>query len=155
MPMPFGVGVGVVMSGSMEPELSINDLIIVRARKEYQEGEVIVFQQNGKLVVHKIIAINEEEVITQGSANNAPDNPMPIQSIKGEVVGHVKKVGVAVQFLKSPAGTILILALAFLLLLQSYRSEKESGPGEIEEIKKEIERLKAEKEREEKEKGEE
>ena len=29
MPMPLGFGVGVVMSGSMEPELSVDDLIFV------------------------------------------------------------------------------------------------------------------------------
>ena len=37
MPMPFGYGIGVVLSGSMEPSLSKNDLIIVKESKELQE----------------------------------------------------------------------------------------------------------------------
>ena len=36
MPMPLGVGMGVVVSGSMEPELSIDDVIFVVKDKDIE-----------------------------------------------------------------------------------------------------------------------
>ena len=146
MPMPFGIGMGVVMSGSMEPELSVDDLIIVKERKSYEVGEIVVYQQRKTLVVHKIIEINGEEVITQGTANNAEDDPIPMSAIKGEVVFHVDKIGVIVNWIKSPFGTILILLAAIGLLAKSYANEKEESSDELEDIKREIENLKKQKE---------
>ena len=145
MPMPFGVGVGVVMSGSMEPELSVDDVIFVVASDEYEVDDVVVFQQKNMLVVHKIIEIDGDTVTTQGTANNTPDEPMNVSVIKGKVLFHIDGLGGAITWLKSPMGTILILAVAGLLLVQSYaqeRKEKDQQDEKIDEIKREIEKLK-------------
>lgn len=149
MPTPFGVGVGVVMSGSMEPELSVDDLIVVKERKTYEIGDVVVYQQRNSLVVHKIIAIDGEVVVTQGTANDTPDEPIPMSAIKGEVVFHVGKIGGVVNWLKTPFGTTLILGLAVLFLIKSYSGDKEekAKSEELERIKREIEKLKAEQEK--------
>ena len=145
LPMPFGVGVGVVMSGSMEPELSIDDVIIVKEKDEYEVGDVVVFQQKNMLVVHKIIAIDQDMVTTQGTANNVADEPMNISAIKGVVAFHIDGLGGVVTWIKSPLGTICILAVSGLLLAWSYASEKKEQTPEDErlaEIKREIEALK-------------
>ena len=145
MPMPFGVGVGVVMSGSMEPELSVDDVIFVVASDEYEADDVVVFQQKNILVVHKIIEINGDEVVTQGTANNTPDEPMKTSVIKGKVLFHIDGLGGVVTWLKSPFGTVVILAIAGFLLVLSYTSEKKETDEKderIEEIKREIEELK-------------
>lgn len=42
VPMPFGMGVAVVLSGSMESELITNDVIIVRETNDYAVGDVVV-----------------------------------------------------------------------------------------------------------------
>lgn len=145
MPMPFGMGIGVVMSGSMEPELSVDDVIFVVERDTYEVGDVVVFQQKNVLVVHKIIEKNGEEVVTQGTANNVPDPPMKISLIKGEVVFHIDKIGGVVTWLKSPMGTIVILGVAVALLLYSYsleKEEKDEKDERLEQIKREIAALK-------------
>ena len=51
LPMPFGIGMGVVMTGSMEPNITEEDLIIVKAEDEYHIDEVIVYQSQGKLII--------------------------------------------------------------------------------------------------------
>ena len=145
MPMPFGVGVGVVMSGSMEPELSVDDVIFVQEKATYEVGDVVVFQQKNVLVVHKIIAIDADMVTTQGTANNTPDEPMNVSAIKGVVTFHIEGLGGVVNWLKSPFGTICILAVAGLLLVWSYsteKKEKDERDDQIDEIKREIEKLK-------------
>ena len=43
-PTIFGFSVAVVASGSMEPALSVDDLIFNRAQESYEEGDIITFQ---------------------------------------------------------------------------------------------------------------
>lgn len=142
MPMPFGYGVGVVVSGSMEPFLSIDDVIIVKERDTYEVGELVVYQSKGVLVVHEIIRFEGDYVITKGSANNTEDDPVPIDNLKGEVVGIYEGAGNFVRFIKSPLGAVLILSVALLLLLMSFKDEKKHEQDDIEKIKEEIEKLK-------------
>lgn len=144
MPMPFGMGVSVVLSGSMEPRLSIDDLIIVTKQEEYNVGDVVVFQQHGTLIVHEIIEINDQEVVTKGSANNVADDPIGMDSIKGKVISSVPKIGGIVGFFKSPIGIVLVVGAAILLMEMSFRKDKKKDDDQLDAIKAEIRRLKGE-----------
>lgn len=143
MPMPFGVGMSVVLSGSMEPELSVDDLIVVKEHEQYGVNDVVVFLSQGSLVVHRIIEITEDGIITKGDANNTPDDPISPESIKGKVVYALPFVGKAVNFIKSPIGIIVVLSLAIFLMELSFRREKQKDSDDIEKIKEEIRRLQA------------
>lgn len=147
MPMPFGYGTALVLSGSMEPELSIDDLIFVKEQDHYEVGDVVVFQDGSILVVHRILEINGETVITKGDANNADDGEMEISRIKGKVIGSVGNAGAVVRILKSPLVSIGLLAGAVFLLERSYRKEKEKGDNELDQLKAEIRKLKEEAEK--------
>jgi signal peptidase len=142
--MPFGVGLTVVLSGSMEPELSVGDLLVVARQDSYTVGEVVVFQEGRIGVVHRIIEMDGSTVTTQGDANNAPDEPMDISRIKGKVVLAIPMVGYLVNMIKTPVATVIILAAAIFLLERSFHKEKEKDADQLEEIKREIERLKQE-----------
>jgi len=142
MPMPFGYGSAVVLSGSMEPTLSVGDLIIVSEARPYGENDIVVFQSGNSLVVHRIIEIEGESVITQGDANNTPDSPINKSVIKGKVVAVVPQVGTAVNFIKSPIGTIMVVVLAVVLMELPYRKEKEKDDQQRQKIIDEINRLK-------------
>ena len=144
LPMPFKFGFAVVMSGSMEEELSVNDLIFIKETNDYQLNDVVVFQDQTSLVVHRIIAIDGDKIITMGDANETPDDPITVKHIKGEVVGKIPKVGLVVKAIKSPIGVVVILAAAIILLRLSYRKEKETGDDKLKELKDEIRKLKEE-----------
>ena len=144
MPMPLGFGVSIVLTGSMEPELSANDLIFVRQMDSYECRDVVVFQSYGSLIVHRIIDIDGETVITQGDANDTADDPIKLEEIKGEVVGRIPYVGAVLRFLKTPIGIILVLGAALLLLELSFKKEKKESEQDLEPIKEEIRRLLAE-----------
>lgn len=147
LPMPFGVGVAVVLSGSMEPELSVDDVIFVRQQESYAEGDVVVFQSGGSVVVHRIVKLDGETVVTKGDANNTNDAEMNVSAIKGIVTGHVDGLGALVRLLKSPMVSIGLLAGAVFLMERSYRKDKQKGDDEMDAIKAEIRRLKAEQEK--------
>ena len=142
MPMPFGVGFSVVLSGSMEPTLSVDDLVIVRAAEDYAVGDVVVYQSGHSLVIHRIVALEGDCVVTRGDANNMEDAPVARTDIKGRMVGVIPRAGLAVHFLQSPLGIILLLALAVFLLNRSWSKEKASDEKDLDELKAEIRRLK-------------
>lgn len=142
VPMPFGVGAAVIVSGSMEPELSVGDLIIVKEQDAYDVGDVIVYRDGRMSVTHRIVAMNEDTVTTKGDANNTNDEPIAYGQIKGEVVAAIPLVGYLIDAVKTPLGTLCILALAVLLLERSFRIDKQKDAGELDAIKAEIERLK-------------
>lgn len=141
MPMPFGYGASVVLSGSMEPALSTGDLLVVRQEEAYAQGDIVVYQSGRMAVVHRIMTIDGETVITKGDANTASDEPISIAAIKGKVIAAVPLLGYPVWALKSPVGIIAAIAAAVLLVEFSYRSEKAEKESEQEKIKAEIRAL--------------
>ena len=142
VPMPFGVGAAVVVSGSMEPALSAGDLIIVAEREDYAVGDVIVFQDGRMAVTHRITAVADDTVTTKGDANNTEDSPIHRAQIKGKVVAAVPLAGYVVNAIKTPLGTLALLALAVVLMESSFRAEKQKDADELAAIRAEIERLK-------------
>lgn len=142
LPMPFGCGAAVVLSGSMEPELSKGDLIIVSKSETYEKNDIVVFQSRGSLVVHRIVDIDKDTVITKGDANNTTDEPINIIAIKGKVRFCIPFVGNIVNFIKTPIGTICIIVVAILLIEIPRRNEKQKDDEEKQKIIDEINRLK-------------
>lgn len=144
LPMPFGYGAAVVLTGSMEPTIMADDLILVQEAEDYAIDDIVVYQTGSVLVVHRIVDMDETSVTTQGDANNAPDAPIARMYIKGKVIGTVSGVGSLVRLLKSPAVTVLLIAGAVLLVELPYRKSKESEDEELEKLKAEIRKLKEE-----------
>ena len=144
MPMPFGYGSAVVLSGSMEPTFSTGDLIVVKEADDYQVDDIVVYQEGSILVVHKIIQRDGNMITTKGDANNAADEPIDISLVKGKVIFAIPVVGTVVEFLKSPVGTILIIVAAIALVEVPRRREKDKDDEERQKIIDEIRRLKDE-----------
>lgn len=144
-PMPLGFGASVVLSGSMEPSLSVGDLLIVVPTEELAVGDVVVYTSSGAAIVHRIIEIDTESgtAVTRGDANNASDDPIPLTAIKGKVVYAIPLLGYAVEAIKTPVATVALIALAIWLMEASFRQDRARGDGEREALIREIERLKS------------
>ena len=145
IPMPFGYGMSVVLSGSMESRLSVDDLVIIKATDNYKVNDIVLFQDGNSLVIHRIIKIDGDTVTTKGDANNTADEPINKSQIKGVLVYDIAGLGAMVNILKQPVSVFIILAAAFLLTEFSYRKEKDTDTEELDEIKKMIEELKKDK----------
>lgn len=145
IPMPFGYGMSVVLSGSMESRLSVDDLVIIKATDNYKVNDIVLFQDGNSLVIHRIIEIDGDTVTTKGDANNTADEPINKSQIKGVLVYDIAGLGAMVNILKQPVSVFIILAAAFLLTEFSYRKEKDTDTEELDEIKKMIEELKKDK----------
>lgn len=109
-PAIFGYSTALVVSGSMEPTLSVDDLILNHQQSCYREGDIITFQSGNSLTTHRIIKITEEGYVTQGDANNAADlDVVSIDAVVGRVVCSIPYIGCVFAFLKSPLGMVILI----------------------------------------------
>ena len=142
LPMPFGFGTSVVLTGSMEPTLSANDLVVIRSADACSAGDIVVYQSGDSLVIHRVVRVEDEYVVTKGDANNTEDDPVPLSAVKGRMLFAVPFLGVPVRLLQSPLGSILMIVLIAALVSLSWRKEKAEDDQQLDDIKKEIRRLK-------------
>ena len=144
MPMPFGIGASVVLSGSMEPELSVDDLVFVREQDDYKTGDVVVYQDGRSLVIHRIIEVTEEGYITKGDANNTADEPISCEAVKGRMTGRISGAGKIIRFIRTPVFFVLLMILAVIMFELPYFMERKKVLSEQERLKEEIRRLRDE-----------
>ncbi|MBQ6551365.1 MAG: signal peptidase I [Lachnospiraceae bacterium] len=121
----FGIGYAVVVSGSMEPNIHVDDMIIYNdhAPEEYKVGDVIVYKRNAgtpeeMLITHRIVEISEdgERLVTRGDANRISDPEISFTDVVGRLVWRIPKFGIIAEFIKKPVGiaaAVLLLGLIF------------------------------------------
>ena len=127
-PNIFGYSTAVVISGSMEPHISVNDMIIIKEQNEYKKGDVISFIDGKSLVTHRIADVTDAGFITKGDANNAEDKePVTSKQIAGKVVFAIPYVGLVLEYLQSPLGIMILIlgAFAIISLPSFFKNEEE------------------------------
>ena len=98
MPTFFGYGSAVVVSGSMEDALSVNDFVITKAEDEYSVGDIIPFYHDGGYITHRIVLVPGETYATKAYANDPQDNfSVHNSEIFGRAVGVWKGLGAVGQ----------------------------------------------------------
>ncbi len=120
----FGITTAVVISGSMEPNISVNDMVVVAKQKDYKAKEVITYvSEGGSLVTHRIVEITKEGFITKGDFNNDIDTEAPIakENVVGKVILVIPGIGAVQEFIMTPLGMLCITLLGFLLIWLSFR----------------------------------
>ena len=105
-------------------QLQIFDLILVHqlpAESELEEFDIVVYQIDDALVIHRIVAIEEPNekhseryFLLQGDASESHDRfPVTYEQMKGIYRNQrVPFVGSLIMFLQSPAGYLCILLIA-------------------------------------------
>lgn len=163
----FGRAIAVVPTDSMvgdEPDsLDVDDMVIVRKATidEVNIGDVIVFQGvNGSgnpiLVIHRVIAIEDEGIVTKGDNNSSIDQPTyqdyvtedNFQGIFHSKVTFLKPLAQMMNSSRSLIFGSLAIVLTIMLisevihLVKTYEEEKKIAAKEAHEA--EIEALKEE-----------
>lgn len=115
MPLIFGYGRAIVITGSMEPAILPGDMVIIHEQDGYEVGDIVVYKANS-YITHRIVEETENGYITQGDANNAPDKEILESQIIGRVVLVIPKVGYITEFVKSPFGMLILIAALFLMI---------------------------------------
>ena len=144
--MPFGFGASFVLTGSMEPEISTDDLVFVKRADELHVGDVVLYNTGGSNVLHRITKIDGDMITTQGDANNTEDKPFPKSAVLGVYVGRIPSGGKIIRFVTNPP---FVMAVVFLLIVAAVTwmfVEEHRKRKKLDSIKAEIDPLKAENE---------
>ena len=112
-----------VTSGSMEPNIKIGDLVIVKqvnSLNDITNGDIITYREKDSFVTHRVVDIVNEQgkkvYITKGDNNNANDNlKVSFESIEGKYVKHVPFAGQIVMSCQNVYFIILVLIGAYCI----------------------------------------
>ena len=115
----------IVLSGSMQPEIKMGSVVVVKPSDNYKIGDIITFGEMSKTKTptsHRIYDIkvvdNNPVYITKGDANNAPDaREIQKRDIIGKVLFDVPYVGYAVDAAKKPFGFMLIIIVPAAIII--------------------------------------
>jgi len=143
LPMLAGRGYAVVVSGSMEPAISVSDVVYIKEKATYDKGDVITFidadSPSKALVTHRIIEVTEDGYVTKGDANNTKDTGVVYPSdVMGCVYYKISYFGASILWMQKPVGTLCMILLALLFIELPYRlrtTYKKATDEKIEQIR--------------------
>ena len=122
----FGIKTYIIISGSMEPNLQIGDIVIVKKvyQEELKKGDIISFRQGQSVITHRISEVIEKDgkiqYKTKGDNNNAEDSgSISYDMIEGKVVKNISKVGNIAIKLQNRGTIIFIILLLYVYILCS------------------------------------
>lgn len=123
IPSVFGYKPFIVLSGSMETDIRVGDLIITREvdPTTLKISDVIAFRDpEGTVTTHRIIEIvdcyNETCFITKGDNNSSQDQQLvELSDVEGIYITRIPGVGNMLKSLSEPA-TIIIVVLAITVV---------------------------------------
>lgn len=156
----MGYQVFTIISGSMEPEYNVGDLIYVKKVDPHniKVGDDITFILNEDLVIatHRVVRIDAENqhFYTKGLANEIEDSdPVHFNNVIGVPKFSIAKLGYVSNFIQNPPGTYITIGFGVLLILIVFlpdiisKKEEEEPQNDVatenERLKSEIEELKA------------
>ncbi len=127
----FQINSFVVISGSMEPTLKINDLIFnIKVKEEnIKKGDIISFKEGNNVVTHRINNIVEENgkkyYETKGDNNPNVDEKMTeYDNIVGRYIFKIPKIGYSIRNMQTQIGIFAIIVL--LLFAEVHARKKEN-----------------------------
>ena len=119
----FGYTYFDIITGSMVDTINIDDYVFVKITKDVKENDIISFKYDGDIVTHRIIEINDKEIITKGDANNTIDNPITKDDVIGKVIHVGRGFGLVSKTIMSPM--VLVSLIVTIVLFGIYFSMKE------------------------------
>ena len=132
-----------VVSGSMEPTIPTGSLCLVNIRRPYEkieEGDVIVYvrKSDGLRIIHRVVAVTDAGLVTQGDANRIDDGLSTTEdNYFGTSLMHIPVLGKLAMKARTPVGLAVIgvALIAVILWPAEGKKKKEQEPGPQEEQK--------------------
>lgn len=110
----------IVRSGSMEPALMPGDAIVLQPVEQMPNvGDIITYEQQGKLITHRVVGVQDAATITtKGDANeNADPWKVHFADIRGKMALRIPYLGYFFAFVRQPGGWFLLVVLPVVLIL--------------------------------------
>lgn len=117
--------IGTVESGSMSPAINAGDLVITaRPQREIKAGMIVTYNQDDKVIIHRVVSIENGQLRTKGDAEENPDQWLvPISGVKGVYLFKVSHLGHLAFFIRAPFYQVSI-SILFATLVVVYENKK-------------------------------
>ena len=134
----------IIKTNSMEPTISINDVVITKKvkKEKIKKGDVITFLQDGEVITHRITQIDDNgNYTTKGDNNNIEDIfKITYENIEGKHILTIPYLGKIVQALDNKIVfliiTLIILIFMFITILNQEKRENRREKKKIEDKKR-------------------
>lgn len=112
----LGYRISIILTGSMEPELKINDMVLIKKTDKFKENDIVVYKNKNIETIHRVIEINDDEVITKGDNNNQKDVPIKKEQITGKYIRTIPG-GKILAFFRIPEVMLVAIIIATIVLI--------------------------------------
>lgn len=115
-----------VLSGSMEPKISVGSMVIVQDvdPNDLEVGDIITYKiSDTTLVTHRIVSIDQDaqEIVTKGDANDVIDGePVSFSNVVGKLFISIPFLGYISIYMQGKAGIAIICGVVGILILLNY-----------------------------------
>ena len=114
-PNYFGYTFFEVASGSMQPTLQINDVILIKVTQEnLKKDDIIAFRGEEAIITHRILFIDGDVITVKGDNNDVVDKPITKKQVIGKVIKVFPELGIWKKVLTEPK---ILFAIFITLLL--------------------------------------
>lgn len=124
VPSFFGWKPFIVLSGSMETQISVGDIVIVKEvdTRTLKKGDIIAFRNKDIVITHRIDDIITEDgkvkYITKGDNNNTRDEGTVLpDQVEGIFICNVHRLGNLAIFIQTPIGMVVCLSIPIILII--------------------------------------
>ena len=118
----------IIKTNSMEPTISINDVVITKKVKieKIKKGDVITFLQDGEVITHRITQIDDYgNYTTKGDNNNIEDIfKITYENIEGKHILTIPYLGKIVQALDNKIVFLIITLIILIFMLIAIQNQE-------------------------------
>lgn len=110
-----GLSILTVSSNSMQPELAVGDIIIIKKCSDYEINDIITYSVDEQyLVTHRIIEKEGNNFYTKGDSNNVSDSEIvKIENVKGKLIYNSKLLKLIYKYWLLFILIVLIIFIVF------------------------------------------
>ena len=126
----FGLRLCAVQSGSMEPNIPTYSICLVTTHVEYEDvepGDIVVYVRydDNARIIHRVIAIVEDGMITKGDANQTDDGvSVTPENLYAQYILNIPYAGYVYNFVRTPIGACAVIAVIVLLFSMDIIDDK-------------------------------
>ena len=130
-PAFLGYKMYVIVSGSMQPELDIGDIVIVKIAnpEDLKKDDIISFRKGQSVITHRIAEVvktdEKLEFVTRGDNNNTNDKDTVLsKEIEGIVINKIQNIGRIVLVLRDKTLIIIIVLIYYIFIMYDQSVQK-------------------------------
>lgn len=124
-PIKGNYQIKIVQSGSMEPDIRIGSIVVIKPSASYAVGDIVTFGKDTKKNVpttHRIFSSRVVDGVllftTKGDANKSPDTTEIRQDeIHGKVLFDIPFLGYIIDLARKPLGFVIFIVIPAMIII--------------------------------------